>query len=819
MSRGDVNSGVYLRGIDGADEKPPSLNRIMGALNVHTGRDGLEYGSLPFAPKDTTAGSEAELQAAVIGQKTNVDLPLMIEQSNYYANILRRAAAGDTAKRVITDLEKFLHTNQDQVWENSWVRLPLSALNAFAEETFRKDLLASKEDPAQGERTDAAKFMFRRQDREFIRVPISYLLKLALADVLGAEANLPAAISQSGRDMMGHFLNDNTSPETFSFYVTPLETEEGMGQPLAREMGKRFLLTQLLTMYANEKFYLTSTGQKAAIFYSPHPPVRQQKLNQCVSDAFYRELFMSPCLSGWNRGEVKQDYMHLCHRVLSRSQLNTLIKLREAGIITSNLVALPNTSNVSLANNGTHISLGSRKLTEAMKDPACGFTRASEKYLGDLVVKTVEHFLPLFVGSYSAAPYRLDYLDFHPEKVLGFLPHELDYTHLRMIWRRWRKKANIKIMGRPVTPFGPLWLDRMVKTAFDLKGDFVPDFRLIDYLVALMSTERSPALDGHLHNSERLKADLADLGVFDQKMSLYLFEKLREQDVMGFSGFEARHYSLFCRFEEDMGRAAAMQNLLYCLAFQYIAQGLITHDHIPDTPVAESERRQIIFGAAIGVPTFFVHQDTPNLLLRRIITGTSRNRHSRRYPGYIRVHNAEYRRALLRILREDAAELIEMFNMTEIIDDLSMRLEDPDHFAVAGRLSQAICAEANVSSPMKAEAADFNRAAEKYYRETLRVNHIQESLQFFEEDLLELHRLDGQNAQTIRHALHFVFQDRDDRQFIAGLRKSIAEETVTEEDLRKLIYLMIITIYEEKTKNDHAKKPSNSGTLHIASLC
>jgi hypothetical protein len=819
MSRSEVNSSPYLRGIDTVRENPLSLNRIMAALNVRTGRSGLDCSSLPFSPGDTTAGSEAELQAAVIGQKTNVDLPLIIEESNYYANIIRRAAAGDTTKRVITDLERFLHGNSEQVWENSWVRLPLATLNAFAEETLNRDMLADKENPAAGERTDAAKFRFNHQGREFVRVPVSYLLKLALADVLGSEQDIPPIVRQSGIEMMSHFLNDNTSPETFSFHVTPLYSEAGHGQPLAREMGKRFLLTQLLTLYANEKFNLHATGQKAMVFYSPHPPVRQQQLNNCISDAFYRELFMSPCLSGWNRGEVKQEYMHLCHRVLSRSQLNTLYKLREAGIITSNLVALPNTSNVSLANNGTHISLGSRKIGAAMEDWTSGFTQASEKYVGDLVIKTVEHFLPLFVGTYSAAPYRIDYLDFHPEKVLGFLPHELDYTHLRMIWRRWQKKASIRIMGRPTTPFGPILLDRMIRRIFGLKGDFVHDYRLIDYLVALMSTERSPALDGRLNNGDRLKADLAALGVFDNEMSLYLLEKLREHRVMGFSGFEARHYSLFCRFGEDMGRAAALQNLLYCLAFQYIAQGRITHDHIPDTPVAESERRQIVFGAAIGIPTFFVRHDTHNLLLKRIVARTARRRQSRRYPGYIRVYNAEYRQALLHILKEDAAELVDMFDMRDTIDDLTVRLENHDYFSVAGRLTQAVCAEGGFASPMSVDAGDFNRVAEKYYRGSLRTSHIEEGLRFFEDDLLKLHREDGRTRPEIRHALLTVLRNLDEGQFISRIRRSVMEENASPEDLRKLIYLFIITIYEEKENDAHSRKPVGSGTLAAASLC
>jgi hypothetical protein len=96
-------------------------------------------------------------------------------------------------------------------------------------------------------------------------------------------------------------------------------------------------------------------------------------------------------------------------------------------------------------------------------------------------MKVMEHFLPLFVGTYSAAPYRLDFCDFHPEKALGFLPHELDGGHLRMIWRRWKKKADLSIFGHPMTPIGPLWLDKLTSRAFRLRGDFVPDFRLIDY--------------------------------------------------------------------------------------------------------------------------------------------------------------------------------------------------------------------------------------------------------------------------------------------------------------------------------------------------
>lgn len=111
---------------------------------------------------------------------------------------------------------------------------------------------------------------------------------------------------------------------------------------------------------------------------------------------------------------------------------------------------LPSFSSTSLSNNGIHVSLGSRRLAEIAEE--CG--AAEQKRLGDLVTKIVEHFLPLFIGTYSAAPCRIDFADFHAERVLRLLPHELDYTHLRMLWRRWKRKAGVTLFGQPLTPTG-----------------------------------------------------------------------------------------------------------------------------------------------------------------------------------------------------------------------------------------------------------------------------------------------------------------------------------------------------------------------------
>lgn len=781
-----------------ADLTQESVRTVFARLGVSFASRDEMAATLPFSLNDVTAGSESELQAVVCGAKEDVDLPLIIEQSNFFANMMKRAAAGETPRKVVADLERFLADNPSQVWENSWVRFPRQNLSRFAHDVFEKDLLADKKNPASGKRADADRFMFRDPSgEEMLRLPISYLIKLALADLLGSQQILPELIRQTGIRLMDHYLNDNTSPETFSFNVVSLTPKSGMGKAIARETAIRFLVTQLLVMYANQAFGIAERGQQAMTYFAPHPPVRQKELNEHVSDSFYRDLFMSPCLSGWDRGADKFRYMQLCHQVLSRSQLNAVAKLRDAGIIQTNLVVLPNLSNVCLANNGTHISLGSNRLTAALADGSSGFSRAHEKHFGDLAIKISEHFLPLFVGTYTAAPYRLAFTDFHPEKALGFLPHELDYTHLRMIWRRWKKKADLSIFGQPLTPFGPGALDKMVSSVFRLKGDFVPDYRLVDYLVCLLSTEQSPGLNGRIGNSDHLRRDLADMGVFDEQMSVYLLYKQREFAKMGFSGFEGRHYSVFENFGEDMGRATDLQTLITALAYKYMALGT-THAHIPDAPSVESERRQIFFGAAIGIPTFFVHKESANAFLHKILKKTVAIRPSRRYPGYLRVQIHEYRRALLQVIREDAADLVELMDLHDTLNDLEMRINEPALHSAAGRITSGILDEVNGSSPLRVNAREFNTGAERYYRTTLRKRHLDEAFGFLLQDCSAFDREQGSLDESQRKALRVVLQGQDAARFVESAKEDVLHERADISTLQRLMNLLLFTVHHDE---------------------
>jgi len=775
-----------------------------------TGHDHLPFNndllieSLPFISGDVTAGTENELQALVIGKRTTVDLPISIERSKYYANIARRVAIGEASNELIHDLRAFLSDNDDQVWENSWVRFPRKYLSSFANEQLDRDLTSNREEQSEP-RADRDQFVFGTNWGEWIRIPISYLVKLALADVVGTQPALPSRIREIALGLLPHFSNDLTSPETFSFHVI----DSGcLGMAVAEEMSLRFLLTHLLVEWANKVMNLEAIGQHATINFAPHPAVRQRELNNCISDAFYRELFVSPCLSEWADGEAKHEYMLLAHQILSRSQINAVVKLREAGILRNNLVVLPNTSTVSLANNGTHLTLGSKKISAQRADPHSHFTAREAKCTGDLVIKICEHFLPLFVGTYTAAPYRLGFSDFHPERALGFLPHELDYTHLRMLWRHWKRKTHLRVFGHSITPYGPKWIDNLVDRFFRLRGDLVPDYRLIDFPVAWLCTESASALDGQVGNADRLKRDLQNMGVSDRNLKLYLPFGLREFEEMGFFGFEGRHYSLFESMREDFAPAADLQQLITILAYKYVVSGKYTHSHVPDDPSSESERRLPFFYAALGLKEFNIRINTPNFLIRRLATLTKKSTASR-HRGYVRLELSEYRLALLQLIEADGNDCVELLGLKAMLADLRARIQH-EELTASGKLMKGILTKSGKSNALAVEAREFNLAAERFYREELKQKHLREALEFIRAHL-------KRQSKDRLAGLRWILDDLSPLHFIAEIERSLISNELRPAQLRAVISL-VLSIIEWRSDDNEVAPVSSEQTQYESSI-
>ena len=753
----------------------------------------LAVDDLPFATGDATAGSEDELQAVVAGRSTDCDLPFTIRESRFFRNIARRHASGETPRRTLLELEAFLNDTRG-IWENSWIRFPESRLSTHALRVFHADLKADR-NGSLGERSDAGRFRFTQNGEPWLRIPISYAMKLALADLAGTQPHMPESMRAEASRLMWHFLSDNTSPETTSFHIVTANSEHSLGERAAREAARRFLFTSLLISWANRRFGLLESGQRALVYHAPIPSMHQEELSSCVSDSFYRELYMSPCLSGWSDGEAKYEYMHLCHQVLSRSQLNAVAKLREAGIIANELIVLPSLSNVSLANNGVHVSMGSRALNRSLRCSS-DFLPEDEKRLGDLAIKIYEHFLPLFVGTYSAAPYRIGFTQFHPERLLSFLPHELDFTHLRLLWREWKEKANLSAFGHPVTPYGPRWLDRMIARLFRLRGDCVPDARLLTYPVAWLSTEHESALDGTQGNIGRLSSELDELGIVDQRMSFYMPLRLREHRRNGYSGFEARYYSLFPSYDSDMAPALRLQQFLLAVAYKLALQGEFTHEQIPDDPTSESERRQPFFFSAAGLPAFYVHQDSRNQLLRAILLNCKKTRPSRRHPGYVRISIRDYRKAVLAFLQQTGAEFAESMSMQSTLLDLAHRCDDQQQ-AASVRLMTGVMSGSSEEA-IKVEAREFNRMAEDFYRGELRREHLREAFTHLREDLAALEKSEG---DELRHRIRHGVRVQDPARFLQDVEPRVPTDDLSLQEVAALLNLLLVLTEQDARRS------------------
>ena len=176
-----------------------------------------------------------KLRPAVLGDSKAVDLPISIRESDFFRNIRKRVNSGESTTRLPSELEKYLNRDHDGLWENSWVRFPRRLLNRYAQQVLDRDLLSDKRCPESRQRSDACRFVLSQHQQDWLRIPVSYLIKLSLADVIGRCGRKIPRIQAIGEKLMTHFLSDNTSPETYSFEPVRLCLNTGMGRASAGE--------------------------------------------------------------------------------------------------------------------------------------------------------------------------------------------------------------------------------------------------------------------------------------------------------------------------------------------------------------------------------------------------------------------------------------------------------------------------------------------------------------------------------------------------------------------------------------------------------
>ena len=83
-----------LENVGDTDPLPMTLSHLLEIMEIKPPSSDNYPASLPFSPRDVTAGVENEFQTVVRGEKQDIDLAIAIETSSYYKNLIRRTASG-----------------------------------------------------------------------------------------------------------------------------------------------------------------------------------------------------------------------------------------------------------------------------------------------------------------------------------------------------------------------------------------------------------------------------------------------------------------------------------------------------------------------------------------------------------------------------------------------------------------------------------------------------------------------------------------------------------------------------------------------------
>jgi hypothetical protein len=178
---------------------------------------------------------------------------------------------------------------------------------------------------------------------------------------------------------------------------------------------------------------------------------------------------------------------------------------------------------------------------------------------------------------------------------------------------------------------------------------------------------------------------------------------------------------------------------------------------------------------------------------------------SHRYPGYLRIYNLEYRKALVEVLREDGADLIELMGLEGTVKDLERRIEEPDLYSAGGKITRGILEQAGASNPLKLSGQEFNLAAERYYRETLRLRHMEEAFNVLADDFKRMDTRESCGEGSSREALAALLEGRSASEFLASVRGEVMEAKAPKLALRRLIHLTLLAVQSDLERGERER--------------
>ena len=207
---------------------------------------------------------------------------------------------------------------------------------------------------------------------------------------------------------------------------------------------------------------------------------------------------------------------------------------------------------------------------------------------------------------------------------------------------------------------------------------------------------------------------------------------------------------------------------------------------------------RVISWLGLFLPTFYVARKSPNQLMTRILQMARNTRSSHRYSGYVRITSPEYRRALLRLLREDAADLIDLMQMKPVMEELERRIDDPGRHAVDRRLTRTILQGCGAKNPLKVKGREFNQYAETYYRQDLRRKHIKEAFTYFRQAVGKMDSWSAWRSGQYNRDLLSILGGRNLEDYLAAAERAVVNENLSPGACEKLIGLLLLVFHQSK---------------------
>jgi hypothetical protein len=148
----------------------------------------------------------------------------------------------------------------------------------------------------------------------------------------------------------------------------------------------------------------------------------------------------------------------------------------------------------------------------------------------------------------------------------------------------------------------------------------------------------------------------------------------------------------------------------------------------------------------------------------------------------------------VKVLEEDAADLIEAFGFQEQLKRLKARIGDPSGHSAFGKLTKGILNQGGVSSPFQLSGDECNRHAEAYYRTTLKRQYLQEGLDWLKKDVEMILAAENGNEKRELRALCNLFEHAPKALvFLESRTEEIVNETLLPDHALKLLGLLLIS--------------------------